>query len=159
MKKEEEVGRALIDRGLTIAVAESCTGGLISSRITDVPGSSGYFEAGFVTYSNSMKEKMLGVPMEIIEEKGAVSEETARSMAEGARRKALTSVGLAVTGIAGPSGGTEKKPVGLVYLGLAAEEGTWVRKCLFTGDRDSIKGRASEEALCFALDYLEERLP
>ena len=158
MKREEEIGRELTEKGLTVAVAESCTGGLIANRITDVPGASAYFVAGFVTYSNRMKEKILAVPPGIIDEKGAVSEETARRMAEGARTVAATNVGLAVTGIAGPSGGTKEKPVGLVYMGLATEKGTWVRRCRFSGDRAAIKGQTSEEALAFILDYLEGRI-
>ena len=110
---------ALTEKKLTIAVAESCTGGLITNRLTDVSGSSDYLERGLVTYSNAAKISMLGVPAEIIEKHGAVSEETARLMAEGVRKLAGTDLGLSSTGIAGPTGGSKEKPVGTVYIALA----------------------------------------
>ena len=158
MKKEEEVGEALAKRRLTIAVAESCTGGLIASRITDVPGASDYFLAGFVTYANSAKETILAVSPEIIAKKGAVSEEVAQAMAQGARKAAQSDLGLAVTGIAGPGGGTQEKPVGLVYIALAAQEGDWVRRFRFHGDRLRIKEQTAEGALGLLAEYLDGRV-
>ena len=158
MKKEEEVGGGLAKRRLTIAVAESCTGGLIANRITDVPGASDYFLAGFVTYANSAKETILAVGPEIVAKKGAVSEEAAQAMAQGARKVAQSDLGLAVTGIAGPGGGTQEKPVGLVYIALAAQEGAWVRRFRFHGDRLRIKEQAAEGALGLLAEYLDGRV-
>jgi nicotinamide-nucleotide amidase len=158
MVLEERVGSLLLQHSKRIAVAESCTGGLVAHRITNVPGASGYFEAGFVTYSNKAKEDLLSVPGVVIRENGAVSDEVARSMAEGARRAAGVDIGLAVTGIAGPGGGTSEKPVGTVYIALAAPDGTFVRKFSFQGDRAEIKLQTSEKALLFVLDHLEGRL-
>jgi nicotinamide-nucleotide amidase len=152
---EERIGRILRERRLKIAVAESCTGGLIANRITDVQGASDYFEMGFVTYSNDSKELFLFVPEEIIEAMGAVSTEVAGAMAEGVREATGADVALSVTGIAGPGGGTPEKPVGTVYVGLASKDGVFIRKFLFSGDRITIKMQTSEEALKMVLDYLE----
>ena len=143
---------------MKIAVAESCTGGHIANRITNIQGSSDYFNMGFVTYSNNSKELYLFVPEEVIAEKGAVSSEVAKAMAEGLRAATEAGVALSVTGVAGPGGGTPEKPVGTVYAGLASKDGTFVRKFLFSGDRISIKEQTSEEALKLVLDYLEGRL-
>jgi len=145
---EEVVGRELAKRGLLLAVAESCTGGLIGHRLTQVPGSSAYVDRGAVCYSNRAKTEMLGVPAELIAQRGAVSKEVAAAMACGIRERANVSVGLSVTGIAGPGGGTETKPVGLVYIGL--DDGTGrpiVREFRFHGDRNVIKQRSSQAAL------------
>jgi PncC family amidohydrolase len=155
---EETIGKILRERHLKIAVAESCTGGLIANRITNIEGASDYFEMGFVTYSNDSKELFLFVPEEIIFEKGAVSSEVARAMAEGVRENTGADVALAVTGIAGPGGGTPEKPVGTVYIGLAGRDSIHVRKFLFSGDRIAIKTQTSEEALKLVLHYLEGRL-
>lgn len=145
---EEVVGTLLIDLKQTLALAESCTGGLISNKLTDIPGSSDYFERGVVTYSNEAKISLLDVSPNIIDRHGAVSSETAVAMAEGIRWIAQTSYGLAVTGIAGPSGGTLSKPIGLVYIALASDgaETQW-KKCQFSGDRLTIKTRAAQTAL------------
>src|SRR5438045_8220030 len=116
---EEVVGRRLAMTEFTLAVAESCTGGLIAQRLTNVPGSSNYFTEGVVTYSNESKTRLLGVDNELIREFGDVSEQVARDMARGVRHRAHADFGLAVTGIAGPDGGTKEKPVGLVYIALA----------------------------------------
>jgi nicotinamide-nucleotide amidase len=140
---------------MTIALAESCTGGLISSRITDVAGSSVYFVAGLVTYSNGAKESFLHVPAEILAAKGSVSAEVAQKMAEGVRVAARVDVGLSVTGIAGPSGGSAEKPVGTVYMALAAEGKTTVRRHSFSGDRLAIRKQTVDEALQLLLQYLE----
>lgn len=151
---EQVVVEALKARKLTLGIAESCTGGLISNRITDVPGSSAAFLAGIVSYSNEAKEKLLGVPEQLIAEHGAVSAEVACAMAEGARRAAGADIGIAVTGIAGPTGGTPTKPVGLVFAALADESGTDWREHRFSGTRIDIKLRTSQAAL----DMLRTRL-
>ena len=145
---EEAVGRELTKRGLMLAVAESCTGGLIGHRLTQVAGSSAYVDRGAVCYSNRAKTEMLGVPAELIAQRGAVSKEVAAAMACGIRERANVSVGLSVTGIAGPGGGTETKPVGLVYIGL--DDGTGrpiTQEFRFHGDRNVIKQRSSQAAL------------
>ena len=145
---EEVVGRELTKRRLILAVAESCTGGLIGHRLTQVAGSSAYVDRAAVCYSNRAKTEMLGVPAELIAQRGAVSKEVAAAMASGIRERANVSVGLSVTGIAGPGGGTETKPVGLVYIGL--DDGTGqpiTREFRFHGDRNVIKQRSSQAAL------------
>jgi nicotinamide-nucleotide amidase len=145
---EEVVGRELTTRGLMLAVAESCTGGLICHRLTQVAGSSAYLDRGVICYSNRAKTEMLGVPAELIARHGAVSKEVAASMACGIRERANVSMGLSVTGIAGPGGGTETKPVGLVYVGLDGGTGRPItREFQFHGDRNVIKQRSSQAAL------------
>jgi nicotinamide-nucleotide amidase len=144
---EHVVGDLLVERGLTIAVAESCTGGLIASRLTDIPGSSRYLQEAVVSYSNEAKTARLGVPAEMIAEHGAVSEIVARAMAEGIRSRAGVGVGLAVTGIAGPTGGTPQKPVGTVAMGVAVGRGTHSRVFRFSGEREQVKFQASQAAL------------
>lgn len=144
---ESVVGTLLIKHGLTIGITESCTGGLVSNRITDSPGSSKYFERGVVTYSDESKIELLGVAPEVIEKKGAVSEETAVQMAEGIKRTSGCDMGLSTTGIAGPTGGTPTKPVGLVYIAISDSFGTSVKKLQFRGDRDRIKKQTAQTAL------------
>lgn len=144
---EDVTGALLMQRKLTLAVAESCTGGMIGARITNSAGSSAYFERGVVTYSNASKTGLLGVPAELIERRGAVSRETAAAMALGIREQAGTDLGLAVTGIAGPGGGTPEKPVGLVYVALAWGAGKKVDEHRFLGDRVQVRRRASQAAL------------
>ena len=144
---EEVVGRLLSERSLSIAVAESCTGGLISHRLTEVSGSSHYLERGFVTYSNQSKVELLGVSAELIGSHGAVSEEVAKAMAEGARHKAGTDLALAVSGIAGPRGGSAEKPVGLVFIALCDEKMCTVRRLSIPGDRSQVKWWSSQAAL------------
>jgi nicotinamide-nucleotide amidase len=151
---EEVVGLRLAVGGFTLAVAESCTGGLISQRLTEVPGSSVYFMEGVVTYSNDAKIRSLGVDAELIEKHGAVSAEVAEAMAEGVRHRADTDFGIAVTGIAGPGGGTEEKPVGLVFIALSDDAHTEHRKLMIPGDRHLIRWRSSQAAL----DLLRRRL-
>jgi nicotinamide-nucleotide amidase len=151
---EEVVGLRLAVGGFTLAVAESCTGGLISQRLTSVSGSSVYFMEGVVTYSNDAKIRSLGVDQELIRARGAVSAEVAEAMAEGVRRRADTDFGLSVTGIAGPTGGTEEKPVGLVFIALSDDAHTEHRKMILPGDRELIRWRASQAAL----DLLRRRL-
>ncbi len=145
---EEVVGRLLAKHRLTVAVAESCTGGLISHRLTQIPGSSTYVDRGVICYSNRAKQEMLGVSAELIEKHGAVSKEVAAAMAKGIRERADVSVGVSVTGIAGPGGATETKPVGLVYVGLDGGAGDSITKEFrFHGDRHVIKQRSSQAAL------------
>ncbi len=158
MKLEERLGTLLREKKLTIALAESCTGGLISSRITDVAGSSDYFEAGVVVYSNQAKQKFLSVPAESLQAYGAVSKEVAEKMAEGARLAMQTDIGVSVTGIARPSGGSPEKPVGLVYVGVASSQGTYVRRFHFEGSRLDVKARTADAALQLAIDLIEGRL-
>lgn len=144
----EVVGQKLVEKKKTLAVAESCTGGLIVKMITDVPGSSRYFTYGWVTYSNESKVSELGVKKELIEKFGAVSSEVAQAMAEGAKRKSGSDFAIAVTGIAGPDGGSEQKPVGLVYISIASPDGINTEKFLFgPRDRDFIRLRASQTLL------------
>jgi len=159
MTPEEKLGLLLREKGMKIAVAESCTGGLIGGRITDVAGSSDYFEAGLVTYSNRAKERFLSVPHEVIAAKGSVSPEVAEAMARGVRVATGADMGVAVTGIAGPGGGSPEKPVGLVYIGLAAPDATVTRKHQFQGDRAAVRQQTIEEALKLALEVLEGRTP
>lgn len=144
---EVVVGELLRDRRLMLAVAESCTGGLLASRLTDVPGSSDYFDRGVVCYSNQAKSELLGVPAQLIEEHGAVSEPVARAMADGIRARSAANVGIGVTGIAGPSGGTENKPVGTVSIAVVAEDEATVRTFHFLGGREMIKFQASQTAM------------
>lgn len=143
----EVVAAQLKQRKLTIAVAESCTGGLLAARLTDVPGSSAYFERALVTYSNAAKVELLGVPAQLIAQRGAVDEEVARAMAEGARRSARASIGVGVTGIAGPDGGTPEKPVGLVYVAIAGAAGDRTRRAHFPGGRERVRYQATQAAL------------
>ncbi len=142
-------GRLLADRGRSIATAESCTGGLIATMLTDVPGSSRYFLGGFVTYSNAQKTAALGVPADLIETHGAVSEPVAEAMANGCRRVVGSDYAIGVTGVAGPDGGTADKPVGLVYIALATPDETRVKACRFSHhlDRAAIRDRAAKTAL------------
>jgi nicotinamide-nucleotide amidase len=145
---EEVVGRLLIKDKHTLALAESCTGGLIGHRLTQVPGSSAYVDRGIICYSNHAKIDLLGVPADLIERHGAVSAEVAAAMAKGVRERSGVSIGLSVTGIAGPGGATATKPVGLVYVGLNADNGeTVTREHRFHGDRSVIKQRSSQAAL------------
>ena len=151
---EEVVGRRLTELGETVAVAESCTGGLIGQRLTEVPGSSAYFMEGAITYSNNAKMRTLGVSKEILINHGAVSAECAEAMASGMRAYASTDHAISVTGIAGPDGGSDEKPVGTVFLGYAGPSGVKSIKFVLPGDRYLIRWRASQAAL----DYLRRQL-
>jgi len=144
---EGVVGEALARQHKTLAVAESCTGGLVSDRITNVPGSSRYFLLSVVVYGNRMKETLLGVASSLLARHGAVSAPVAAAMAQGVRKQADSAIGLAITGIAGPTGATPNKPVGLVYLALADRRRNAVKRCHFRGDRVAIKYQASQAAL------------
>ncbi len=147
MKPEEKLGDLLRERGWTIGVAESCTGGLLSSRITDVPGSSVYFRGAVVAYHNDLKQGLLKVKPEVIRRTGAVSEEVAWEMAEGARRLLEADVGVGITGIAGPGGGTREKPVGLVFVAVSSPERAESRTLHLSGDRVENRESSVEEAL------------
>ncbi|MBI4753147.1 CinA family protein [Candidatus Desantisbacteria bacterium] len=155
MDIEMEIGRLLTIKGLTLSIAESCTGGMICSRITDVPGSSMYFAGGVIAYSNKIKVQMLGVKQEALDAHGAVSAQIAIEMAKGVRERYETNIGLAVTGIAGPGGGSLQKPVGLVYLSLEPPTGeTICKKCKFIGERKDIRIQSTQVMLEMLLEYL-----
>ena len=143
----EQLQGICLGRGLTVALAESCTGGLIASTITSVPGSSGYFLGGVVSYSNESKEAFLGVPAATLAAHGAVSAQVAKAMALGARARFAASLAVAITGIAGPDGGTDEKPVGLTYVGLADAAGAEVRRFTFDEDRAGNREAGTREAL------------
>jgi nicotinamide-nucleotide amidase len=143
----EVVGKLLVRRKETIAVAESCTGGYIAKVLTDIPGASKYFTYGWITYSNNAKTSELGVPANLIEKHGAVSKEVARAMAQGARKRAGTVFAIGVTGIAGPAGGSERKPAGLVYISIDSDKECETKRFVFPHDRDSIRRRAAQTAL------------
>lgn len=149
-----------LERGLTVATAESCTGGLVAHLITEVPGSSAYFLGGIVSYSDAVKSAELGVPAEVLAAHGAVSAQTAIAMAEGVRTRIHTDLGVGVTGVAGPDGGSAAKPVGLVYVAVAGQGAPVVQRYLWAHDREGNK-RASAEAalrmLCEAADATGSR--
>lgn len=156
------LARILIERGWKIALAESCTGGLVSATLTDLAGSSDWFERGYVTYSNAAKTECLDVPAEIIESFGAVSEQVAKAMAEGAQQNANVNVAISITGIAGPSGGSPEKPVGTVCFGWAIKEGvadgignTTTQTKHFNGDRQTVREQARDYALSTLLQLLQ----
>ena len=151
---EVSLGPLLLKSKLTLATAESCTGGLIGHRLTEVPGSSEYFLGGIIAYSNEIKERVLGVQPETLERHGAVSAETASEMARGARRVLGTDLAVSVTGIAGPSGGTAGKPIGLTYIAVAAADYERVERFVWDRDRSGNKQASSEAALQMLQDYL-----
>jgi nicotinamide-nucleotide amidase len=148
------VGRLLIEQSQSIAIAESCTGGLITTMLVEIPGISSVLDRGVVTYSNTAKTDLLGVSKSVIKTQGAVSRVTARTMAMGIRKRAGTDIGLAVTGIAGPSGGTPEKPVGTVFIGLATSEGNEVTEYHFKGDRKAVRVMSAQMALDRVRRYL-----
>lgn len=151
---EEVIGALLREAKATLASAESCTGGMVGEMVTRVPGSSEYFDRGFITYSNRAKIELLGVPEAVLAEHGAVSEPTARAMAEGAKARSNTTYALSITGVAGPGGGTPEKPVGLVFIALAAPDKTVVRKVRWPGGRDQVR----QLSAMVALDMLRRSL-
>ena len=153
---EEDAGKLLRDLGLSIAVAESATGGLISDLITNAPGSSGYFRGSVVAYDNEIKVRVLGVREETLGKYGAVSHETGEEMAEGVRRLMDVDIGLSDTGIAGPTGATPGKPVGLFYIGLSSKDGTQAEEHIFHGDRMENKRSAAQAALNMLREYLSK---
>lgn len=162
---EAQIGHLLQQKGLKLAIVESCTGGLIGHRITNVPGSSEYFLGGIIAYSYEVKKQLLGVQQSTLVTYGAVSRETVLEMAR-AVRYALAdqfpvhkTVGTSVSGIAGPGGGMPGKPVGLVWIGLSAPEGEWAKKFIWIGDRLENKSLSAEATLQLLLDYLNDNLP
>jgi|SRR6266568_2319951 len=151
----EEVGKRLIAAGMTLAVAESCTGGLLGAWLTAVPGSSAYFLGGVISYADAVKVSLLGVPAEVIREKGAVSAESALAMAKGVRRLLDADIAASITGVAGPSGGSEAKPVGTTYVALAAPSFERVEHRVWHGDRATNREESAYLALQIIVEYLE----
>ena len=152
---EARVGERLSQGGLTLAIAESCTGGLIGHRITDVPGSSAYFLGGIIAYAYEAKERLLKVRHGTLYEFGAVSEQTASEMARGARRALSADIGIAVTGIAGPGGGLPDKPVGTTWVAVSTRDGEWTEHHLWEGDRDQNKSASVDATLVLLLKVLD----
>ncbi len=155
---EQQIGSLLRDQKLTLAVAESCTGGLIAHRLTNVPGSSDYFLGGIVAYANSIKVKLLDVSPQTLEEHGAVSRQTVLEMARGTRLAFGADTAISVSGVAGPGGGSADKPVGTVWIGLAAPQGEWAFPFHFSGERLENKAAFAEAALNLLLEYLQGQL-
>lgn len=151
-----KVAELLKKKGVKIATAESCTGGMLGNLLTNIPGSSEYFDRGVISYSNRAKIELLGVSPDTLSKHGAVSEETAREMAEGIRKNARVDIGVSITGIAGPTGGTKDKPVGLIYVGLSTKDRTIVKEFFFDGTRLENKENACKAALEMLLELLEE---
>jgi nicotinamide-nucleotide amidase len=152
---EIRLGQALSARGWTLAVAESCTGGLVGHRITQVPGSSAYFLGGVISYSNQAKHELLGVALATLDSLGAVSRETALEMAHGAREALHADVGVAITGVAGPGGGSAEKPVGLTWIAVSTPDAEQAQRFVFGGTRSEVKRSASQSALEFCLEKVE----
>ncbi len=148
-------GRLLLSKKQTVAVAESCTGGLLGSRLTDVSGSSKYFLGGVIAYHDVLKVSLLDVPPEVIKEHGAVSPECALAMAQGVRSLTGASIGISITGVAGPTGGTKAKPIGTVYIGMVGEDLEKTSLYLWDGDRISNKQHSAEAALRMLIEYLQ----
>ena len=144
---EFNLGEILCNNKLTISTAESCTGGMVAAKLISYPGISASFLEGAITYSNESKMKRLGVRKETLDTYGAVSEETAKEMAEGIARVSLSNISIATTGIAGPGGGTDEKPVGLVYIGVHVNNKTIIEKCNFSGNREEVRVLATNHAL------------
>jgi nicotinamide-nucleotide amidase len=154
MKLEKLIGDLLRKKGWTLSFAESCTGGLICDRITNVSGSSDYFMGGMVTYSNESKAKHLGIPLNYIKNHGAVSPQVAKKMAQGVRKTFDTTFGLSTTGVAGPTGGTKRSPVGRVFIGLTAGKKVLVKKLDLTGTRREIKEESARLSLKYLYDFI-----
>lgn len=153
-RMEDIVARLFVQHGFTVSCAESCTGGTLAGRLTAVPGSSRYIKASIVTYSNESKMNFLGVREDTLREKGAVSEDTARQMAEGIIKTVHSDIGIGITGIAGPTGATKDKPIGLVYIAVAGPYGTVVTENIFSGDRDRVRFRSTQQALEMVRRYI-----
>lgn len=153
---EQKAVDLLIRQNLTITTAESCTGGLIAASLVNVPGISGQFKEGYITYSNEAKEKLLGVSHKTLEQYGAVSSQTAEEMARGAKQSANADISIISTGIAGPDGGTEEKPAGLVYLACCYKDCVKVERHLFSGDRQAVRNSAVREALRLIIEMIQQ---
>ena len=157
----QELVKALFEQlhknNMMLAVAESCTGGMLSSVLTDQAGSSAYFDRGFITYSNEAKQELLNVPEKTIQTNGAVSEECAKAMAEGAFQNSKANITISITGIAGPGGATDTKPVGTVYFGISGNDAeTYAIHEAFDGDRQSVRNRATQKALKLLIEHLKQ---
>ncbi|MGQ9817860.1 MAG: CinA family protein [bacterium] len=150
--------RLLSKNGLSLSVCESCTGGMLGSVITEVPGSSKYFKGGIIAYSNEVKRGVVGVKTKTLRKFGAVSEQTAQQMAQGVRRIIKTDIGISITGIAGPAGGTRGKPVGTVFIGIADNKKTRIYKFHFKGNRNQIRKRVCIQALKLLVDHINSNL-
>ena len=155
-KPEERIGILLREKGWRVAAAESCTGGLVGHRLTNVPGSSDYYQGSVTAYANAVKMRLLDVDEAILDEHGAVSAQTVTAMARGIRAALSAELGISISGIAGPGGGTEEKPVGLVWIGLSAPDFDEAREHLFEGDRLAVKEQAAEAALQMVIAFLEK---
>ncbi len=155
---DDIVAGVLAERGLSIATAESCTAGLLAGRLTDRPGSSAWVRGGLVVYSNEAKHHLAGVPTEMIATHGAVSEEVAVALAQGARRELGADLGVGITGVAGPGGGTEEKPVGLVHLCVAGPHGIVTRAPVIPGDRATVRARSVTTALHLVRELLQRQV-
>ena len=156
MTINRQIARKLTDKKWTLSTAESCTGGLISKMLTDIPGSSAFFKAGLITYADEAKHRFLGVPLRLIKEHGAVSSCVACAMVKGARQAAKTDFAVAITGIAGPSGGTPAKPVGLAYIATASSRTMTVRRFRFKGTRQQVRALAAKQALKLLLQMINK---
>ena len=157
MNLEERLAAALVEQNLTLATAESCTGGGLSHLLTAIPGASVFFIGGVIAYQNDVKIQWLGVPQQTLTHHGAVSSQTAIAMAEGCRNRFKTDVAVSITGIAGPSGGSPQKPVGLVYLAIAVSRGTRVTEHRFPGNREQVRDQAIAAALKLILKAIEDK--
>jgi PncC family amidohydrolase len=156
MNGDQELAALFCASGLTLALAESCTGGMIAARITDIPGCSAWFRGGVVAYHNDLKQHLLKVPLDLLDRYGAVSEQVARAMADGARSVAGSDLALAVTGIAGPDGGSPGKPVGTVYIALADDNGCVTDRCQFAGNREAVRRDTVEHAFFLLKNRLQK---
>ena len=156
MDKIEELANGLTMRQMTLAVAESCTGGMLSNMITDMPGSSNFYQGGVVAYNNAVKIEVIGVTGDCIRNHGAVSERTARAMADGVREALSADIGIAITGIAGPGGGTDERPIGLIHIAVTDLDNQLSKEIKLDGDRAKIKKAASEAAIELAIEFLED---
>ena len=154
MRKEQQIAHLLIDARKTLAIAESCTGGLLTNRLTNIPGSSDFLKLALVAYSNEAKTKILKIPQSTIRKYGAVSTQTAIALAKGIQKILKTDFGIGITGIAGPTGGTKTKPVGLVYIAVCTDMETLCLECQFRGTRTSIKSQAATQALRLLHEFL-----
>jgi PncC family amidohydrolase len=157
-KLEVTIGRVLHQHSLRLAVAESCSGGLLADHITDVPGSSDYFVGGVIAYAYEAKVALVHVSWDTLRLHGAVSRETAVEMARGVRTSLGADIGVSITGIAGPAGGIPEKPVGTTWIGFSARDGDWARKFVWKGNRRSNKEESAQAAMQFILDYLDKKL-
>ncbi|MEO0205388.1 MAG: CinA family protein [candidate division WOR-3 bacterium] len=148
------IGKRLLKKNLTLSVSESCTGGMLGSIITAIPGSSNYFRGGIIAYSNEIKNRIIGVKPFTLKKFGAVSKQTAQEMAQGVRRITKSDISISITGIAGPGGGTKTKPVGLVYIAVADRKNTVANRFVFTGNREQVRKKACFNALKMLLDFI-----